>query len=108
MRRLGYVYAVLSKALPRKSFCLKILLGMVQVTKILEIIKQKGSKYQKIKFGAALYSQYVLQTVFIIILCLSRLIKALLWKSFCLRIPLAMLYLIKNFKIINQNDSIFH
>ena len=31
LRCLGYVYAVLSKALPRKSFCLKILLAMLVI-----------------------------------------------------------------------------
>ena len=33
LRHLGYVYAVLSKALPRKSFGLKILLAILQMTR---------------------------------------------------------------------------
>ena len=78
MRRLGYVYAVCSKALPQKSFRLKFLLAMLLLTKIFEIITQKGSKYQKIKFGSTLYPQRALLTVYKLILCLSQLIRALL------------------------------
>ena len=78
MRHLVYVYTVLNKALRQNSFWLKYLLGMAHVTKFLEIINQKGSKYQKIKFGSTLYPQRTLLTVYKLILCLSRLIRALL------------------------------
>ena len=80
---------------------------MLLLTKIFEIITQKGSKYQKIKFGSTLYPQRALLTAYKLILCLSRLIRALLWKRFCLRNPLAMLHVNKILKIITQNDSIF-
>ena len=44
LRHLGYVYAVLSKALPRKSFCLKILLAM---TRFFKIFHYHGPKFEK-------------------------------------------------------------
>ena len=47
LRRLGYVYAVLSKALPRKSFCLKILLAMLKMTRFLKIFHYHGPKFEK-------------------------------------------------------------
>ena len=50
MRRLGYVYAVCSKALPRKSFCLKILLAMLKMTRFLKIFHYHGPKFEKKKF----------------------------------------------------------
>ena len=49
LRHLGYVYAVLSKALPRKSFSLKILLAMLQMTRLFKILHYHGPKFE-IKF----------------------------------------------------------
>ena len=47
LRGLGYVYAVWSKALPRKSFCLKILLAMLKMTRFLKIFHYHGPKFEK-------------------------------------------------------------
>ena len=41
------VYAVCSKALPRKSFCLKILLAMLKMTRFLKIFHYHGPKFEK-------------------------------------------------------------
>ena len=49
LQHLGYVYAVLSKALPRKSFSLKILLAMLKMTRFLKIFHYHGPKFE-IKF----------------------------------------------------------
>ena len=49
LRHLCYVYAVLSKALPRKSFCLKILLAMLKMTRFLKNFHYHGPKFE-IKF----------------------------------------------------------
>ena len=49
LRHLGYVHAVLSKALPRKSFSLKILLAMFQMTRLFKILHYHGPKFE-IKF----------------------------------------------------------
>ena len=46
-RHLGYVYAVLSKALRRKSFSLKILLAMLQMTRLFKILHYHGPKFEK-------------------------------------------------------------
>ena len=47
LRHLGYVYAVLSKALRRKSFSLKILLAMLQMTRLFKILHYHGPKFEK-------------------------------------------------------------
>ena len=56
-RHLGYVYAVLSKALPRKSFRLKILLAMLQMTRFFKILHYHGPKFE-IKFWFELCHQW--------------------------------------------------
>ena len=48
LRHLGYVYAVLSKALPRKSFSLKILLAMLQMTRLFKILVHGNGIFLKI------------------------------------------------------------
>ena len=46
LQHLGYVYAVLSKALRRKSFSLKILLVMLQMTRLFKILHYHGPKFE--------------------------------------------------------------
>ena len=46
LRHLGYVYAVLSKALLPISFGLKILLAMLQMTRSLKILHFHGPKLE--------------------------------------------------------------
>ena len=46
LQHLGHVYAVLSKALPQKSFCLKILLAMHKMTRFFENFHYHEPKFE--------------------------------------------------------------
>ena len=50
----------LSEALRKKSFCLKILLAILQLMWILDIFIHKGPNFQKNMFGSILYPHRVL------------------------------------------------
>ena len=85
---------LLIEALRKKSFCLKILLAILQLMWILDIFIHKGPNFQKNTFGSILYPHRVLHMVFNYILCLLRLNIALLQTSFDFKILLVILQLI--------------
>ena len=98
---------LLIEALRKKSFCLKILLAILQLMWILDIFIHKGPNFQKNTFGSILYPHRVLHMRFKYILCLSRLNNALLQESFCLKILLAMPHFIWILDIIIQKGPNF-
>ena len=98
---------LLIEALRKKSFCLKILLAILQLMWILDIFIHKGPNFQKNMFGSILYPHRVLHMRFKYILCLSRLNNALLQESFCLKILLAMPHFIWILDIIIQKGPNF-